>query len=218
MTELEYVVGLLSLADSQEIEALLENTLRLVTRRCAARYGYIEIEAEPTGAQERRVWRALDCTDGHVAGIQARISGTIVRASLAQGQPITSASAVDDPRFKQAGSVRQFDIGAVVCVPFGNRLSGVIYLQSTSLGDGFETRAATPTQQAARHLTQILEPKRFHIGPRLTAREQANLERQERIVEAIAVHGRNLSAIEKATGISRTQLRRMLGDRDDTDE
>jgi len=215
MTDFEYVIGLLELSNAPDTDALLESALRLLVARTDAPYGYIEVEAEPTTAVERRVWRAHGCSDAHVASIQARTSRTIVRKALGQGHTVSSASAVDDPRFKHADSVRQFEIGAVVCVPFGNRLCGVIYLQGAGIGERFVTNATSRAEQAARLMTQLLERRRFHIGPRLSAREQANLERQELIVEALAVHGRNLSAIEKATGISRTQLRRMLNNRDD---
>jgi len=215
MSELQYVLGLLDLACASDADTLLRDAVRLVSDRTGAGYGYIEVEAGSATTGERRVAHGYDPTGPGVSAVEVQVSRTIISAALAGGEPIGSTAAVDDRRSRQAGSARQAELNGVLCVPFGLRLCGVIYLQASAFDADFPSRAIVQVRLAARVLTRLLEPRRFYIGPRPTAREQANAERRELVRDAVAVHGRNLSEIEKATGISRTQLRRILARRDD---
>lgn len=208
VTESEYCRGLLELHRSVSPGALVEQTLSLLVSRTSARLGYIEVEDEPLDGVERRVWSAHGCSDHHITTIRAHISRALHRTAKLRttSRRAESAAAAPDIELRRDESR---ELGASLCVPFGRRLAGAVYVECSQL-DAPSGDAVEAVERAASQLSLLFEPVRFYVGPKPSAREAANAELREQIASAITLHGRNLSALEAETQISRKQLRKLL--------
>src|SRR5690349_14457331 len=106
---------LLDIGAHHEIESFLEQALALMIEMVCARRGYLELLGE--GRAEPRFWIARGCSEDDVASVRAQFSGGVIAHALASGQTIATVSALDDPRFRDRGSVRKNQIEAVLCAP-----------------------------------------------------------------------------------------------------
>jgi Nif-specific regulatory protein len=125
---------LLDLSAHESIEQLTETALELITRMNGARKGYLEVFDERSNDAEPLDWQvALGCSDAEVAQIRDVVSHGIIAEAVASGEPVVTASAVLDQRFRDRHSVQQNQIEAVLCVPIGaESVMGVLYLQDRS--------------------------------------------------------------------------------------
>ena len=213
LSEVEYLKALVGLTRAPDTHALLETALAAVVARTDARYGYIEVEAEPTDGQERKVWRAVDCSVQHVELIQCRISRGIIGAAQRGGVTVASASAMADARFGELDSVREYEIGAGLCAPFGHTTCGVLYVQGRTHGGEFTDQNRSDVEQAAQQLELLFERLPYGIGPQPPLREQQWILVRAKVAELIAKHGRNISLIARETRMSRSFIRKLLGAR-----
>jgi Nif-specific regulatory protein len=129
---------LLDLGAHDSIETLTETALALVTRMCGARKGYLQIFDERALDAEPLCWQvAFGCSPAEIEQIQDFVSHGIIAEAVASGEPVVTASALLDQRFRDRRSVQQNRIEAVLCVPIGAEgvAMGVLYLQDrTSRG------------------------------------------------------------------------------------
>ena len=140
MSELDYLRSLLALARLRALDAILDELLRVLLAHTGAPYGYVEVLNERADLPVP-TWRARARSDEHVDSIQKTISRGIIGRARIEGRTIATPSAVDDARFADLGSVREHEIGAVICSPFdGFWTSGAIYLQGQALGGGVSQR------------------------------------------------------------------------------
>src|SRR5688572_20438628 len=122
---------LLDLGAHDSIETLTETALALVTRMCGARKGYLEIfDERALNAEPLRLQVALGCSPAEIEQIKDFVSHGIIAEAVASGEPVVTASALLDQRFRDRRSVQQNRIEAVLCVPIGADVAmGVLYLQ-----------------------------------------------------------------------------------------
>ena len=126
--ERDFYRRLLDLGSEHEIEPLLDQSLALICDVTGARTGYLELYSED--ASRPRFWKGYHCTDQDLETIRASISRGIIARAITEGTTVETASALDDARFADLGSVRQHDIQAVLCAPVGTEPPiGVVYLQ-----------------------------------------------------------------------------------------
>jgi hypothetical protein len=129
MSELECLRAILGLSRLPKLERILDEVLGVLLEYTGFRYGYVEVLYERADPPVP-TFRARARSDEHVGWIQHAISRGILGHARIDGRTIVTASAIDDARFCEHGSVREHQIGAVVCSPFdGFWTSGVIYLQ-----------------------------------------------------------------------------------------
>jgi Nif-specific regulatory protein len=151
---------LLDLGAHDSIESLAEVALDLVTRISGARKGYLEIFDEPsTGPEPLRWCVSVGCSESEVVGIQDVVSHGIIAEAVASGEPVVTASAVLDQRFRDRGSVRDNHIEAVLCVPVGSDVSkmGALYLQDRGARGPFTDAEVELCQTCARYLAVFAE-------------------------------------------------------------
>jgi Nif-specific regulatory protein len=121
---------LLDLGHQTEIEPFLDEALALIVELAGAQRGYLEILDDRGPSHVTPLSIARGCSDVEVAEIRAAFSGGVIAEALATGKTIVTASALDDPRFRDRVSVRRNKIEAVLCAPIGaSRPLGVVYLQ-----------------------------------------------------------------------------------------
>jgi Nif-specific regulatory protein len=150
---------LLELGAHDSLEQLTETALGLVTSVSQARKGYLEIFDERSEKSEPLRWEvSLGCSDAEVAEIRDVVSHGIIAEAVASGEPVVTASAVLDQRFRDRRSVQQNQIEAVLCVPIGSdTVMGVVYLQDRSTRGPFTEDEVSLTQMFARHLAVFAE-------------------------------------------------------------
>ena len=121
---------LLNLGNEETLDAFLQESLNLVTELSGAKQGYIELRGQ--GALDEQRWQiSHGLSDNELSNIESRISSGIMAEALSSGKTVITPAAFMDPRFKERGSVRMGNIGAVLCAPIGgNARLGVLYLHA----------------------------------------------------------------------------------------
>lgn len=163
---------LLDLGAHDSIETLTETALALVTRMCGARKGYLEIFDERSVNAEPLRWQvALGCSPEEIEQIQDFVSHGIIAEAVASGEPVVTASALLDRRFRDRRSVQQNHIEAVLCVPIGaDAAMGVLYLQDRTSRGPFLDNEVSLSQSFATYLAVFAE----RLLVKLRLREQAD--------------------------------------------
>jgi Nif-specific regulatory protein len=168
---------LLELGAHDSIEQLIETALGLVTSMVHARKGYLELFDDRSANPEPLRWEvAQGCSDAEVAEIRDVVSHGIIAEAVASGEPVVTASAVLDQRFRDRRSVQQNQIEAVLCVPIGNgseSVTGVVYLQDRTARGPFSEDEVALTQMFARHLAVFAD--RLLVKRRLRDEQDATL-------------------------------------------
>jgi hypothetical protein len=205
MSEIACLRALLRLSQLPAIEQVLDVVLGTLLEHTGAHYGYTEVlneRAEPPVP----TWRARAHSGEHVMWIQNVISRGIIGRARIEGRTISTPSAVDDVRFADLGSVREYEIGAVVCAPFdGFWTSGVVYLQGDVVAGGDEI-----VELAARQLGLIAELHHRQLEPRLPLDVEIDALKKQALDEALRRYDWNISAVARATGLSRATIQRLI--------
>ena len=128
--ERDLYLRLLRLSEQNDLEPFLDEALALIVEITGAARGLLEI-CDPSDVDGGRRWSIVHgLSDCQVESVRAEISQGIIAQALATGNTIVTASATDDPRFRERKSVQARRIDAVVCAPIGGFPPlGVVYLQ-----------------------------------------------------------------------------------------
>ncbi len=145
---------LLDLGAHDSIEELTDTALSLITGLSGARKGYLEIFDERSSKADPIFWRvAIGCSESELKQIQDVVSNGIIAEAVATGQPVVTASALLDQRFRDRGSVKENRIEAVLCVPIGpSPALGVLYLQDRGAPGPFSDAELELAQAFATYL------------------------------------------------------------------
>ncbi len=130
--------GLLGLAAADDVRPLLVEALRRAARATGARQGYLALYGGAPLEAEPPFWLAHDCTEDDVRELRTRLSAGIVRRALERSETISTAAAIEDPRFMRRPSVTLQGIRAVLCAPVGDARVGVLYLQGRDAPGPFD--------------------------------------------------------------------------------
>jgi transcriptional regulator with GAF, ATPase, and Fis domain len=146
---------LLDVGTHEELPAFLDDVMALVVEVTGAEQGYLEVHG-PEGAPPHALAHRFSETE--LANIQSHLSGGIVAEAIKTGQTIATASALDDPRFRDMQSVQTHRIQAVLCAPLGGAAGvGVIYLQGRTGPGPFSERDRQLLELCARHVAPFAE-------------------------------------------------------------
>jgi Nif-specific regulatory protein len=157
---------LLEVGQKDEIEQFLLESLTLVVEVAGARSGYFELRDESVEPESPCLWIARGCSDDDVAGIRATFSQGVIAEAIATRQTIVAASALEDPRFRERGSVQENRITAILCAPVGvDPPLGVLYLQDRTEPGPFTEADRVIVETCARHLSTFADRllRRRHI-------------------------------------------------------
>jgi len=210
MSELDYLRSLLALARLRALDAILDELLRVLLAHTGAPYGYVEVLNERADLPVP-TWRARARSDEHVDSIQKTISRGIIGRARIEGRTIATPSAVDDARFADLGSVREHEIGAVICSPFdGFWTSGAIYLQGQALGGGGIAATCALVEQAAGQVGLLADVLRTQLEPRLPLEVELDAVKRRAVDDALRRYDWNISAVARELGLSRDYIRRLI--------
>jgi Nif-specific regulatory protein len=150
---------LLELAQCEDVDPLLEEALRLVVELAAAQQGYLEIDVLDLEADTpSRRWVAHGFSAGEIDAIRSTTSRGIVAAAIANGETISTSSALFDTRFRDRESVIRARVEQVLCVPIvGRSMRGVVYLQGRDVPGPFGAEDRARAELVARHLGLVAE-------------------------------------------------------------
>jgi Nif-specific regulatory protein len=156
--ERDFYRSLLELGTADSLDELVSASLAAISRVCGARRGYLELFDAQDGPGERSYWAIHGCTEEEEPAFRAGISHGVIAEALATRSTISSASARDDPRFRERGSVLRLQIAAVVCAPIvaGSHL-GALYLQEHGDGGAFTAGDIAHVELFARQLGAIAD-------------------------------------------------------------
>jgi DNA-binding NtrC family response regulator len=141
---------LLELGQHEDVTPFLAAALDLVVEVTRAERGYLELHGE--------LRMARGFSDDEIARIKREISSGIVAEALATGRTISTASAIDDPRFRDQKSVQAQKIRAVLCAPIGApHPMGVLYLQGRGAPGPFPEEDRAHAEVFARHLAPLAD-------------------------------------------------------------
>ncbi len=150
---------LLALGERDDLRPFLEDALALIVEVTGARKGYLELSARGR-ADAPPFWIAEGFTDDELAAARREISTNIIAQALATGRTISTASALDDPRFRGQESVQMARIQAVLCAPVaapGSAAIGVVYLQGRDAPGPFPEDDRAHAEVFARHLGPLAD-------------------------------------------------------------
>jgi Nif-specific regulatory protein len=159
--ERDFYRRLLELGSQDELDPLLDEALALIVDVTGAEQVYLELRSPDHGATEADEdgvwWRGHRCSDDRIEAIRHTISHGIVASAIASGQTVDIPSAMDDAVFGALHSVKQNQIGAVLCAPVGHPPLGVVYLQDRSVPGSFAAEDRTAVELFARQLAPLVD-------------------------------------------------------------
>jgi Nif-specific regulatory protein len=130
---------LLDLGDHDDLGPFVEQALALVVEATGALRGYLSLD--PTRDGQAPFTIALGFDERDLASVRRELSQGILAEALRTGRTVSTASALDDPRFQAMASVQANRIVAVLCAPIGGLAPfGALYLQGRAAPGPFPER------------------------------------------------------------------------------
>ena len=123
---------LLELGDRDDVRPFLEDALRLISEVTGAQRGYLELDSG-------RFWIAHGFDGAEVEAVRREISTGIIAEALATHRTISTASALEDPRFADQRSVQAGRIRAVLCAPIDAAFCHIGWLSPMAACSSFAT-------------------------------------------------------------------------------
>jgi Nif-specific regulatory protein len=150
--------ALLDLDAAEHVDSFLQDVLALLVTVTGARVGYIELRDLQADQREPQ-WSSLrSSVTVDVEKIRRTLSRGVIAEAIASGRTVATASAVDDPRFRDHASVQEHRIEAVLCVPIGVPVPfGVVYLQGRDRAGSFSREDCARLESIGPHLASLAE-------------------------------------------------------------
>ncbi|MEL6307445.1 MAG: adenylate/guanylate cyclase domain-containing protein [Chloroflexota bacterium] len=117
-----------NMTTSLDVDAILEEAMDIIIALTGAERGYILLLQDDTF-----VFRVMrDMTGKAVAGQEPEISTTILQHVVNTQEPLLADNAFQDDRFEGGGSIANFALRSVLCVPlmYKNNLTGLVYVDN----------------------------------------------------------------------------------------
>jgi DNA-binding NtrC family response regulator len=200
--ERDLFLRLLELAGQQDVQPFLRDALALVVELAGARKGYLELADERGGDGRPRWFMAIGFSDEELGEVRRELSTGIVAEALATGRTISTASALDDPRYRAQASVQAAGIRAVLCAPVGSEPAvGVVYLQGRAAPGPFPEKDRAHVEMFAARLAPLADRLLDREAAREGEDHTASWRRKLR-VEGLAGTSRALAEVMRQIGVA----------------
>jgi len=156
--ERDLFLALLNLGQADDVLRYANAALELLVSVTGAARGYFELygaQGEPPLATAMHGLSSVEAQD-----VRARLSTGIIRDALSTGRTVSTASALEDPRFAGFASVQVQKLRAVLCAPLSLGVGagiGVLYLEGRSGPGPFPEDDRALIELAARALAPNVE-------------------------------------------------------------
>jgi Bacterial regulatory protein, Fis family len=191
---------LLDLSGPEAIEHVLQGVVGMLTRLTGADLAYLEVTGRGQGFQIGDVTGTRD-----IEAIHARISREILRLVMARLEPISTASALDDERFRELEGVRRNQIRAVLCVPL-EPIAGALYLQGP---EGFSSIDLERVALCSRQISEQL--LRWPLGAdRLAFHRATQLFQRHHVRSALERTNWNIAEAARELEVARSYLYKLI--------
>ncbi len=203
--ERDLFLRLLELGASDDLRPFLADALTLIVELIGATKGYLALgvgvggDAEASAAPRFAIARGF--TDDEVANVRRAMSSGIIAEAIASGTTVSTASALEDPRFREQRSVQSARIEAVLCAPLKTTPPGVLYLAGRTARGPFPEPHRALAELFARHVAplanRLLEREELAVGVDHTVALRARLR-----VDAIAGKSRVLADVFRQLAVA----------------
>lgn len=124
------------MAETSMLDPLLEYAVDISLQVLNAQYGYLVL-VNNDGTLDFRVRR--DRNGNNIAEAARQISYTIFTRVIESGEPVKTASALDDPELSDSSSVYKLQLRSVLCVPLisHGKILGALYVENRERQDLF---------------------------------------------------------------------------------
>jgi PAS domain S-box-containing protein len=163
---------------SLEINEVLKIVMDTIVRLTNAERGFLMLrEEKQDGGVEFKIRIARNWEQESIDSLESAISRSVIDRAVADGEPILTTNAQEDPRFTHAQSIIMHNLRSILCVPLKvkGELTGVIYtdnrFQSGIFTDAEKGLLTTFANQAA----IALENARLFEAARRTLAEVTEL-------------------------------------------
>ena len=148
---LTYEIGQ-KLHSGKDFGVILQEVLDRMGESIKADGGYVLLVKEKTG----KLIKKAETAGG--AGLEKKVSRTIVKHVLATGRPVLTSDAALDQRFSLSESVVIKKIGSVICAPIlvKERVAGLLYFHSSKMDGTFQIADLELAASGALQLTTLL--------------------------------------------------------------
>jgi DNA-binding NtrC family response regulator len=192
--ERDLFLRLLELGLRDDLRPFLEDALRLIVEVTGAQKGYLEVRAGRAG-EDPPFWIASGFDDAELANARRALSTGIIAEAVASGRTVSTASAIDDPRWSGQASVQAQRLQAVLCAPIGDDPSiGVVYLAGRAAVGPFPEADRDHVELFARHLAPLADRFLARETAATTADHTAKL-RERLSVDSITGTSRALAEV-----------------------
>jgi Nif-specific regulatory protein len=173
--ERDLYLRLLDLVRCEDVEPLLREGLALIVETVEVSRGYLELIEEGYDPVNPRWSMAHNLSIAEIEGVRREISRGIIGETIARSETVSTASALDDPRFSGLESVKRARIEAVLCAPIGaHPPRGVLYLQGRSTPGLFSNEDRALAETFCRHLAPLVD----RLGRKRSADDRMRAVRQ----------------------------------------
>jgi len=173
LTEISKVVN-----SSLEIDEVLRIVMDTIVRLTNAERGFLMMrEVSQAGQGEFKIWIARNWEQESIDSLEHAISRSVIDRVVADGEPILTTNAQEDPRFTHAQSIIMHNLRSILCVPLKvkGELTGVIYADNRIQSGIFSDAEKSLLMSFANQAAIALENARLFEAARRTLAEVTEL-------------------------------------------
>ncbi len=175
---------------SLEINDVLRIVMDTIVRLTNAERGFLMLREEsPDGRGEFKIRIARNWEQESIDSLEHAISRSVIDRAVADGEPILTTNAQEDPRFTHAQSIIMHNLRSILCVPLKvkGELTGVIYTDNRFLSGIFSDAEKGLLVSFANQAAIALENARLFEAARRTLAEVTELKNlMDNVFESIA--------------------------------
>lgn len=203
-----FVLSVADLSIFDDLAQLLDAALSLIGETTRAQLTYVELYEEDDASHTPAFSRGTRCGLRDTDAVRVLVSRDIISRAITTGRTVSAPPAC----FHELSSVKQHELDAVLCVPFGNSYTaGVVYIQGRPAGCEFRVRDVSRVEFLARSFPSLVDgPLARELARRETLARQVARLYERRIHDSLERNAWNTSAVARELLVSRKRIRELV--------